>query len=212
MKTNHIFIFCDNHDEVATELIKFGFTEGSNRIHPNQGTRNRKFYFNDFYIEIIWVHNVDEARNNITAPTKLYERSKYKTNEYSQFGLCVDYLEDDNKLFENCFIYKPTYLPENLSIEVLKNEKAKTLPWTFRLNTALPSTKIDEPINLKNQNLLQVVFGVDKTKVDNNYLNLFQSDIIVFQDSKSEFLKLTFDTKNSKTTKVFNTVPLIIKY
>jgi len=47
MKPNHIFIFCDNHDEVANELIEFGFIEGSSRIHPNQGTRNRKFYFND---------------------------------------------------------------------------------------------------------------------------------------------------------------------
>jgi hypothetical protein len=212
LKPNHIFIFCDNHNEVMNELLEFGFIEGSNRIHPNQGTRNRKFYFNDFYIEILWVHNIDEALNDMTVPTKLYERSRYKTSGYSPFGLCVDYSKDDNMLFENCFIYKPIYLPENMAIEVLKNEDAKTLPWTFRWNTDLSNNKINEPINLKNKNLSQVVFGVDTTKIENNYLNLFKSDIIIFKDSKSEFLKLIFDGQNSKATKVFTTIPLIIEY
>jgi len=212
LKPKHIFIFCDNHNEVMNELLEFGFIEGSNRIHPNQGTRNRKFYFNDFYIEILWVHNIDEALNDITAPTKLYERSRYKTSGYSPFGLCVEYSKDDNMLFENCFIYKPIYLPENMAIEVLKNEDAKTLPWTFRWNKDLSNNKMNEPINLKNKNLSQVVFGVDTTKIENNYLNLFKSDIIVFKDSKSEFLKLIFDGQNSKATKVFTTIPLIIEY
>ena len=34
MKPNHIFIFCDNHDEVANELIEFGFIE-ADIFQPN---------------------------------------------------------------------------------------------------------------------------------------------------------------------------------
>jgi len=29
LEINHIFILCDNHDEVAQELIDLGFTESS---------------------------------------------------------------------------------------------------------------------------------------------------------------------------------------
>jgi len=212
VRVNHIFIFCDNHDEVAAEFIQYGFIEGSSRIHPNQGTRNRKFYFHNFYIEILWVHNSIEALNAITAPTKLYERSEYKNNNYSPFGLCVDYVKEDDLVFENCYIYKPSYLPKGMQIEVLRNEDAKTLPWTFRWNTDLSNTPVNEPINLKEQNLVQAVFGISTKKVHNNYLSLFQSTTIVFQDAKSEYLHLVFDAQNNKKMKVFTTVPLIIEH
>jgi hypothetical protein len=70
MNPNHIFIFSDNHKEVASELIEFGFQEGSSRIHLNQGTQNRKFHFNDFYIELLWVYNHEEGTSSLTSPTQ----------------------------------------------------------------------------------------------------------------------------------------------
>lgn len=48
MEVDHIFIFSNNQGREADELINFGLTEGSNRVHPGQGTRNRKFYFEIF--------------------------------------------------------------------------------------------------------------------------------------------------------------------
>ncbi|PLY05896.1 MAG: hypothetical protein C0625_11200 [Arcobacter sp.] len=212
MNINHIFIFCDNHDEVANELIEFGFFEGSNRIHANQGTRNRKFYFNDFYIEIIWVHSIEEATNKITKPTKLYERSKYKTNGSSPFGLCVNYSSKDDVLFENCLNYKPTYLPENMIIEVLTNENSVTLPWTFRWKSDIVIPPPIEPINFSKQKLSKVIFGIKKNEIQNEYLNLFISDEIFFEDTKNEFLKLFFDSKNDKKNHAFNSIPLILEY
>ena len=212
MKPNHVFIFCDNHDEVATEFIEFGFLEGSNRIHPNQGTQNRKFYFDDFYIEILWVHDIKEVTNKLTSPTRLYERSKYNINGTSPFGLCVNYSTQDDKLFQNSLDYKPTYLPQNMTIEVLPNEDSMTLPWTFRWKDTLSNTKINEPINFPKQKLRKVVFGIKKNEVKNDYLQLFKSDIICFKNSTHEFLKLEFENVSDKQIKIFKTVPLSIEF
>ncbi len=212
MNPNHIFIFCDNHDEVADELIQFGFKEGSNRIHPNQGTQNRKFYFNDFYIEILWVCNHEEITSSLTSPTQLYERSKYKSNGVSPFGLCVNYSTNDNELFKDKLDYKPTYLPKDITIEVLTNENSTTLPWTFRWKAELTNFKNDEPINFSEQKLLKVIFGIKKDMVKNNYLKLFKSDMIFFENSQSEFLKLVFNPIDTKQIKIFKTLPLIIEF
>lgn len=210
MKAHHIFIFCDNHDEVANEFIQMGFVEGSKRIHANQGTRNRKFYFEDFYFEILWVHSKTEITNALTAPTDLYERSNHLLNDYSAFGLGVEYSKEDDALFENALIYQPEYLPRGQSIEVLRNTKAPTLPWTFRSEGI--SSFSNEPINLPHQSLEKVHFGIDKQKVHNNYLELFTSQSIVFEQANNECLKLCFSHTNKKQIKQFKSIPLVIEY
>ena len=55
MEINHIILFSKMQGQEADELHNFGLTEGSHRIHPGQGTRNRKFYFANFFLEIVWV-------------------------------------------------------------------------------------------------------------------------------------------------------------
>lgn len=212
MSPNHIFIFSDNHEEVASELAQFGFQEGSNRKHPKQGTQNRKFYFNDFYLEILWVYNHEEVTSALTSPTQLYERSKYKSNAASPFGLCVNYSIDDDELFEKRLDYKPTYLPKNMTIEVLTNENSMTLPWTFRWNASIANNHNSEPINFPKQKLIKVIFGVKKNEVKNSYLQLFKSNKIFFENSQYEFLKLVFDTKGNKQIKRFKTIPLVIEF
>jgi len=212
MKPNHIFIFCNNHDEVASELIEFGFKEGSSRIHPNQGTQNRKFYFNDFFIEILWIHNIDEATSTLTSPTKLYERSRYKYNDASPFGLCVNYSTNDDELFKKRLNYKPTYLPSTMTIEVLTNENSTTLPWTFRWKADITTMNNNEPINFPDQKLIKLIFGIKKNEVKNNYLKLFKSDLIFFENSQYEFLRLVFNFTHNQQIKIFKTLPLIIEY
>ena len=212
MKTNHIFIFCDNHEEVVNELLAFGFMEGSNRIHPNQGTQNRKFYFNDFFIEILWVHNFDEIQNERSKKSKLYERAEHKTNTCSAFGLCLNYSKEEDELFENCYKYKPSYIPSNMFIEVLKNEDSPSLPWTFRWQTSGTKLKINEPINFSKQKLSKIIFGIKKKTIENNYLELFNNDEVFFEDSKEEFVKLIFTKSDDKKGHFFESLNLIIEY
>ena len=208
-KINHIFIFCDNHDEVAQEFIAFGFIEGSSRVHENQGTRNRKFYFDNFFLEIIWVHDVDEVTNHITSPTKLYERSKYSKNGHSPFGLCLNYAVEDNEFFNDAIVYKPTYLPKNMLIEVLTNEKAPSLPWTFRWNTAQAARQIHkEEITAKT--LTKVCFGIDKEDKESNYVKHLKSNDILFEVSENISLRLEFNHASEKRNYEFLTVPLSI--
>ena len=71
MGIDHIFIFSNNNGKEADKLVEFGLTEGSSRIHPGQGTTNRKFYFENFFLEVLWVIDETEIRSELTSKTKL---------------------------------------------------------------------------------------------------------------------------------------------
>jgi hypothetical protein len=133
MEIDHIFVFSNNNGKEADDLIQFGLTEGSNRIHPGQGTVNRKFYFENIYLELLWVINEEEILNERTAKTKLWERSQFQQNGNSPFGLCLVNLDDTDTFFLESDIYQPTYLPKGKYIDIITNDQNPKSPWTFRL-------------------------------------------------------------------------------
>lgn len=135
MIIDHIFIFSHQNGEEANDLINAGFIEGSSRIHPGQGTQNRKFYFENFFLEILWVNIPSEAQSKLTQPTHLWERSNFSNNDYSRFGLCLLNDTRTDELFKPSFDYIPLYLPPGYSIEFVSNKDRPELPSLFRLPT-----------------------------------------------------------------------------
>jgi hypothetical protein len=133
MDIDHIFIFTDDNGKIADQLVEFGLSEGSSRVHIGQGTTNRKFYFSNFFLEILWVHDVNEIQSALIEPTGLWQRANFKENNYSPFGLCLVNRVETNLLFENAVKYQPEYFPQGLSIDILKNDTQPNLPCTFRL-------------------------------------------------------------------------------
>ncbi|TAE49222.1 MAG: hypothetical protein EAZ89_14430, partial [Bacteroidetes bacterium] len=101
MHIDHIFICTGDNGEVADELVDFGLTEGSSRVHLGQGTTNRKFYFDNFFLEILWVHNEAEITSDQIKPTGLWQRADVTSSAFSPFGLCLVNSDDTEGLFKN---------------------------------------------------------------------------------------------------------------
>lgn len=71
---------------------------------------NRRFSFHNFMLELVWVHNSKEARNEKTKSTLLWERWK-RRNQKSPFGICLQPTKKlGNKLPFRCWEYYPDYL------------------------------------------------------------------------------------------------------
>lgn len=120
MEIDHIFICVPSAGNEAELLIDFGFKEGSANIHPGQGTANRRFFFDNVMIELLFLTNADEARSKLTQPTMLYQRLISEDDKVSPFGICFRPAEgDDNRRATfPCWVYRPTYLPPELHIDV----------------------------------------------------------------------------------------------
>jgi Glyoxalase-like domain len=97
MNADHIFIFTNDQGKVADQLVAFGLKEGSNRVHVGQGTTNRKFYFENFFLEILWVHDETEINSELLKLIGLWQRVNHQSNSFSPFGLCI--VNTDEKTF-----------------------------------------------------------------------------------------------------------------
>lgn len=215
MKIDHIFIFSDKRGKEADDLVNFGLTEGGSRLHPGQGTTNRKFHFENFFLEILWVVNEEDINNETTAKTKLSERSKFNENGQSPFGLCLVNTSASDKLFEKSEIYQPDYFPKGMSIDILTNEQNPGLPWTFRLPYRDGKKEHNEPIEHRNgiKSLTWAEFKVRDDYRITEFKNYFRDcQEIDFKSDNRTRLTLEFDNNAQGKEKEFVELNLTIRY
>jgi hypothetical protein len=214
MIADHIFIFTPDKGKIADQLVNVGFSEGSNRIHAGQGTTNRKFYFENFFLEILWVHDEEELKSENTSRMGLWQRSEFFQNNFSPFGLCLVNNEVSEELFKNCYKYQPEYFPAGMCIEILKNEDNPSLPWTFKLPFKGQKKYDNEPIIHENGiGLLTKYMFECKNLEPSNFLVHFESQPdIVFKPSNRNWLHLTFDNAKQGKEITIESLFLTIKY
>jgi hypothetical protein len=214
MIIDHIFIFTNDNGKVANDLVDFGLTEGSNRIHVGQGTANRKFYFDNFFLEILWVHNENEIISDKTKPMGLWQRAEYKTNHFSPFGLCIVNSDDTERIFEHAFKYQPDYFPQGMEIDIIKNENHSDLPWTFRL--PFIGQKKHENEMTKHNNKISVLTNTIfeyKSISENTFIDCFKDqNQIQFIKTSRHWLNLIFDNGKQGKKQDFEKLKLTIEY
>jgi hypothetical protein len=214
MTPDHIFIFTNDQGKTADQLVEFGLTEGSNRVHVGQGTTNRKFYFENFFLEVLWVHNETEINSELIKPIGLWQRANFQINDFSPFGLCIVNTDETERLFENAYKYQPIYFPDGMTIDILKNEHQPSFPWTFRLPFKGQKKHETEPTNHKNGiiQLSKVDFYVENINGSNFMQSFKDEQNINFIKSDKTWLTLTFDEGKQGLKKSFETLQLTIEY
>jgi len=119
VELDHVFVCCDVGAPEAAFLARQGVLEGSGNTHPGQGTANRRFFFSNTFLELLWVSDPAEAQSAAVLPTRLWERWFRRAAGACPFGLvfrprAVSIAEAPFP----CWSYRPSYLPNGFSIEV----------------------------------------------------------------------------------------------
>lgn len=131
---DHLFICTTIDAPEADQLVSSGLTEGTPNAHPGQGTANRRLFFHNLMLELLWVYNPEEAQSEMIHPTHLWERWVDRKRGACPFGFCLrptaQPIED---LPFPSWEYHPPYLPESLSILVTTNADVLTEPMLFYL-------------------------------------------------------------------------------
>jgi hypothetical protein len=151
LELDHLFI-CVGPGALAAEALRaFGLVEGSSNRHPGQGTANRRFFFRNAFLELLFLTDPREVRSTLTAPTRLYERFKAATDgpgavgdtssgepstekasfPVSPFGVCFrPTTPDEKRATFPSLRYRPAYLPQELWIEIGKAPLTEPM-WFF---------------------------------------------------------------------------------
>jgi glyoxalase-like protein len=112
---DHLFVLTDVDAPDAEALVRLGLTEGPPNRHAGQGTANRRFFFDNAMLELLWVENEDEARSLPAQPLRLADRWKERSMNACPFGIClrardVETVVPPFRFFE----YRPSFFPAGL--------------------------------------------------------------------------------------------------
>jgi len=116
---DHLFILCPAAADLAAQaLCGAGLKEGSPNDHPGQGTACRRFFFENAYIELLWVSDPQEAQGELTRRTRLWDRWLGLTSGACPFGIVLRPGDgDDARCPFPSWSYRPRYLPADMSID-----------------------------------------------------------------------------------------------
>jgi hypothetical protein len=130
---DHLFICTDIGACEAENLVSFGLVEGRSTIHPGQGTANRCFFFHNAMLELLWVHNPEEAKSEPIHLTRLWERWSDRDNGACPFGICLrPTIDSADTVAFSSWAYSPPYLLKTMSITVGTNSDVLTEPMLFQ--------------------------------------------------------------------------------
>lgn len=142
MEIDHIFIRARPGAPEARALAAVGLCEGSANRHPGQGTANRRFFFHNAFIELLWLADDAEAQSAPTAPTGLWRRlggaAAELATEPSPFGVCFRPGPDGERVAPFAsWAYRPAYLPPGLAVDIADAPLAEPM-WFFLAFGARP--------------------------------------------------------------------------
>jgi Glyoxalase-like domain len=99
--------------------VHLGFVEGSSNTHPGQGTANRRFFFENFMLELLWVADPAEARSERTRRTRLWDRCEGRHTGGNPFGIIFRSADVQSAPAPfPTWSYAPAYLPAGMSMQI----------------------------------------------------------------------------------------------
>jgi hypothetical protein len=125
----------------ADLLVRFGLSEGPANTHPGQGTANRRFFFENSMLELLWVSDPAEAQSEATLPTALWDRwSRRLDPAVSPFGFVLrpQRASESHPPFP-AREYRPRYLPDGLVMHIGDAPTSEPM-WVFAGFLRAPET------------------------------------------------------------------------
>lgn len=216
IELDHIFIFVAEGAPEAQALIDFGFVEGQPNVHPGQGTSNRRFFFNNMMLELLWVSHVDEVQRELTRPTMFWQRWKGRTSNACPFGIIVR-TPTGATPFDH-WHYRPDYLPAGLSFAVANNAPQLNEPLVFVMpagsQSVLPTQDQPRQGQLSFNTVTAVTIAMPDSSDKSSALEQLRSETIIsFTSATEQVMEIVFDDGAQNQSKDFRPrLPLILKW
>lgn len=147
---DHIFFFSDSFapEQSYTEQHGFNRRVGWN-THTGQGTTGRFIYFDNVYLEYLWIDDAEAAENNIpSANSDFNARNRWREDpSISPFGIGLrDLREGEAREFETS-VYTAEWMRGNFELYPAENAPDITEPWVFFLPNAITSNARDRLVS-----------------------------------------------------------------
>ncbi|MBD2681815.1 MULTISPECIES: VOC family protein [Nostoc] len=221
LELDHIFVCVEPEAPPADLLTAFGLTEGNRRIHQGQGSANVCFFFENAYLELLWLFNINEAQSALVRPTGLWERCRWQETEACPFGISFRSTASDSREIPfPTWDYYAKYLPPQASIPIATNSDNLSEPLIFISPTTKKPTDyalerqlpLVNKIGFKEITALQVTLPSTQ-KFSAEVRTLIDLGLVQFSQGDFYQLEIEFDNaKEGKSQDFGSQLPILFRW
>jgi hypothetical protein len=136
LELDHVFVCADSGEAGAAGLIRSGFQPGIRRVHAGQGTANVCFFFDNAYLEVLWLRDEREIRSPVVSPLCLWERVRWRASGACPFGVAFRQTSNRVGTSESAWHYPAPFLPSGGTIPILTPKGTADEPLVFVLSSS----------------------------------------------------------------------------
>ena len=131
---DHIIVCAPGGRRDSACLIERGFQCGAERVHVGQGTANACFYFDNAYLELLWLNEEAETRSPVVAPLSLWERTQWRDTGACPFGVALRSTNAASNWPGATWNYHAPYFSSGASIPIVTPRHEWTAPLVFLMS------------------------------------------------------------------------------
>lgn len=219
LEIDHVFVVCRNGAPELEPLLHLGFTEGAANVHAGQGTACRRLFFENAFLELIWLQDRREAAAPAIAGTHLAERCDPDSG-WSPFGLCFRPAPGGPfQLPFQTWDYRPPDLPAGLSIPIGMNASRSEEPLVFGLsfNRRPDQYPEDRRQPLRHASgaraLTRLEFHLPAVDLSDTMRAVADTGLVSIQHPAAFLLEVELDlARQGKTADLRPTLPLVLRW
>jgi len=161
MELDHFFILSEHPADHAGILSDIGLVEGTPKDHPGQGTSNRRFFFYNSALELLYVRDANEA--DAGPGRRLRFPDRFNDPRSSPFGLITRDHSSETNPFAG-WLYQPDYFQRGYRFLVGENSDQLEeplcvhMPFNFPRPTGQPES--NEPFTWVTQLRIHVPVSI----------------------------------------------------
>ena len=201
VEVDHVFVSASVGAPESQRLIDLGLLEGSPNRHPGQGTANRRFFFANAMLELIWVEDAVEARSEAEPARRLHlwERWAGRAGAACPFGVCLRPTAGESSVAPfPSWEYRPAYSPVGLPVADNSTVDAEPLvfyiPMHRRIDTAAADQRQPHEHPLPLRELTSVrIFAPGAAAPSATMLATLRTGAFSFEHAARPLLELGFD-------------------
>jgi hypothetical protein len=200
VEVDHVFVSASVGAPEGAYLIDLGLVEGSSNRHPGQGTVNRRFFFANAMLELVWVEDATEAQSEAVAARRLHLWERWADRERGAcpFGVCLRPTAGTSDVAPfPSWEYRPVYSPVGMAVGNNSTVDAEPLvfyvPMHRRMDTAPSDRREPYEHALPIRELTSVrIFAPGPKAPSSAMLAVMRTGAFSFQQAAQPLLELGF--------------------
>lgn len=217
VEIDHLIVCCDRGAPQAAALIAAGLREGSANVHVGQGSANRRFFFENAYLELLWIDDPEDAKREPVRRTRLWERWLRRDGSACPFGVALRPSDpEDNTLppFPT-WAYHAPYLPPTVSIGLALATPLAEPEFLYVPFATPPAAKKREPVDHPAgvRRLSGVRIGLPNRRESSQAATAIAAlGLVSWHESPEYVLELRFDGRTGEAVDFRPSLPLVARW